>query len=178
MIRRAAWVGDEVIIPSKRQGRRRSTSQRCRWQIKKGAENVDRYGGGKAIFGTQVCGSVDRGGGAKVSFRSRRVAGTRGRKGEGRLERVYLSAVHSKRCVQGNTLLLFPSRVVRNFSRPPRCPTPVLLYILLPCARFMQPALFSPLPRALSLSPSIYLRRVAWVRFVPRERENVNGIAD
>lgn len=51
---------------------------------------------------TQVRGSADRGR-DEVSFRSRRVAGTsapREKEVEGTpgLERVYLSAVHSKRC--------------------------------------------------------------------------------
>lgn len=53
----------------------------------------------RTTFGTQVRGLTDRGG-DEVSFRSRRVAGTsaEGKGGGGRLERVYLSAAHSKRC--------------------------------------------------------------------------------
>ena len=74
--------------------------------------------------------------------------------------------------VQGNTLLLFPSQVVRNFSRLHPC---TLLYIFASSTsrstpasqtRFMRPAFF----------PSSEL--TGWLRFVPREQENVNGIAD
>lgn len=74
--------------------------------------------------------------------------------------------------VQGNILLLFPSQVVRNFSRLHPC---TLLYIFASSTsrstpasqtRFMRPAFF----------PSSEL--TGWLRFVPREQENVNGIAD
>lgn len=53
----------------------------------------------RTTFGTQVRELTDRGG-DEVSFRSRRVAGTSAERkgGGGRLERVYLSAAHSKRC--------------------------------------------------------------------------------
>lgn len=110
--------------------------------------------------------------------------------------RGYIRVQRTRNDVQGNTLLLFPSQLVPNFSLLPLLPPLppslflhpcVLLYIFRPSSFVLRPthppptlrgglsSLFLP-PVSLNCSPRT--SRLARVRFVPRERENVNGIAD
>lgn len=110
--------------------------------------------------------------------------------------RGYIRVQRTRNDVQGNTLLLFPSQLVPNFSLLPLLPPslPPSFSTLASCFTSFAPPLSSsgqPIPpptlrgglsslflTPVSLNCSPRTSRLARVRFVPRERENVNGIAD